>query len=111
MPLPDARGGVAFCLERAGNGDFLGWETACGIPIEHAPLFAPRHAGAYGQPAGQQRGPTGGANTSGHVEIGETHSFRRHAVEVWGADGGMTVAAKVAVAQVVGEDDDDIRER
>ena len=42
------------------------------------------------------------------IEAGESHPFRGHPVEVGRADAGMAVAAEIAIAEVVGEDDDDV---
>jgi len=40
--------------------------------------------------------------------LGETEAARGEAVDVWGGDAFCTVAADVAVAEVVGDDDDDV---
>ena len=50
-----------------------------------------------------------GVQTAGRdVEVREAHALGGHAVEVGRADARMAVAAQVAVAQIVGEDDDDV---
>ena len=43
------------------------------------------------------------------MELGEFHSLRRHAIQVGGGDGGMSVAADVAITHVIGEDENNVR--
>ena len=74
----------------------------------HPVLQIAGHAAANGQPAGEQRGAAGRADARGDVEIGEAHALAGHAVEVGRADARMAVATQVAVAQVVGQDDDQV---
>ena len=69
----------------------------------------PEDADAVGVAAGQQGGPRGGADRLGDVEVGEAHAL------AWPCGRGSASsialgaeAAEVAVAQVVGEDEDDV---
>ena len=63
-----------------------------------------------GWASGQSKERRGSAcNSIGtSIKIGEAKAFRRHAVDIGRANAGMTVAAEIAVAEVVGENDDDI---
>ena len=62
---------------------------------------APRHDG----------GPTGHADRVGDVSVGELHAILAEAVEVWSRHFGFlaTKGLDVSIAQVVGEDEDDVR--
>ena len=66
------------------------------------------HSYALGVTSGEERGARGGADGGGDEEIGKLAAFVRHAVEVWRLYLGGTEASEVAVALVVGEDDDKI---
>jgi hypothetical protein len=58
--------------------------------------------------AGQQAGSARGADRGTGIVTGETHPFPRHAVQIRSADILLAVAAEIAVAQVVGEDVNDV---
>src|SRR4051794_29423321 len=67
------------------------------------------HAAANGKSTGQKRGATRRAITISCVKVGKAQTFRRHAIQVRRANARISVAAQIAVAHVVGENDDDIR--
>src|SRR5262249_33779156 len=69
----------------------------------------PFQADAIGVAAGQQRGPRGTADGLRDVEVGEAHAVASHLVENRRAEVLRSVAAQVAVALVVSEDEDDVR--
>src|SRR5688572_30742346 len=73
------------------------------------PELVVTHPAANRITAGEQRRPARCANFRGAIEVRETHSFGGHAVKIGSADGWVTVAAQITVAEVVGEDDDDVR--
>ena len=43
------------------------------------------------------------------VEVGEPDAFRGHGVEPWRGDDPTAVATQVAITEIVGEDDDEVR--
>ena len=60
------------------------------------------------QPTGQESRPAGGADGC-RVKLGEFDPLGGHPIEVRRADGRVTVAAQVAVTQVVGEQNHEVR--
>src|SRR6185503_2618089 len=66
-------------------------------------------AGAEGITAGQERRARGSADGRGAAEAGEARALCRHAVEVRGLPILLAVRAQVAPAEVVGEDQHDVR--
>ena len=62
--------------------------------------------------AGEERRARGGAHRLRDVEVGEADALGRHAIEVGrarpGVAGARAEAADVGVAEIVGEDDDDV---
>src|SRR5439155_3306303 len=98
-----------FGLESAGDGDFFGLQATGRSPVKHAAFFAAGHAGADGQSTGEQGSAAGGADTGGDIKIGELHAFTGHSIEVGSANAGMTVTTQIAIAEVVGQDNDDVR--
>ena len=108
MPLADGPGGVAAFLEQFGQRHFAVRQMPRRAIAQHAKLFV-AHAAADRIPSGQQRRAAGRADFGRRVEIGEPHPLGRHAIQVRRADAGMPVAAQIAVAQVVGQDENDVR--
>src|SRR5262249_34097332 len=101
-PLADEGGGVAGVLEQPGRGDVLGTEVLLGVAADRA---VP--GGRAGDRGAARRATRGGAG----VERGEAHPPARQAVEVGGADVLLAITAEVAVTEVVGQDEDDVRLR
>ena len=108
VPFADGAGRIAFGLQGPGNRDLVRRQPAGIVRIEHMPARTAGHAAANGQPPGQQRRPAGRAERGARIEIGEAQPLGGHPVEVGRANARMTVAAQVAIAQVVGHDDDDV---
>jgi hypothetical protein len=105
VPFADQGGGVAESLERLGDGQFAERQAAILGRLDHLVRQVHPHRIA----AGHQACAGGGAEVGAGVEVAEPRALGRHPVEVGGADDGPAVAAQVAVAQVVGHDDDDVR--
>lgn len=97
---------VALFAEGVGDGDFAGRESPFGVREEDASRTA--HAAADGIAAGQEGGPAGGADLRRDVEIGKAKPLGGHAIEMGCPDRRGAVAAEIAVAEVIGEDDDDV---
>ncbi len=113
VPLADDAGGVAARLQQLGERDLLGRQSRRRIGAEDAGRFravAAEHAVAHRQPAGEQRGPAGRAHRL-DVERRPLLALCGHAIEPRRADGGRAEGAEVAVAEVVGEDDDEVGRR
>jgi hypothetical protein len=102
VPLADAHGAVAGALEHVGEGRLVETEAIRVLREEDA-----RDADARGVAAGQERGARRRTDGVRGAEIGEAHALGGHAVEVGGAD-ARAVAAEIAVAEIVAEDEDDV---
>ena len=66
------------------------------------------HADAFGVAAGEEGGAGGRANRGSHHEAREFSALGSEAVDVGSLDGLGAKAAEVAVALVIGEDDDEV---
>ena len=60
---------------------------------------------------GEEGEACGGANGGTGVGVGEADAIFGEAIDVWGEDMGGAVATKISVADIVGEDVEDIGER
>ena len=99
VPFPEHAGGVIFG-EMLAEGDFVFANHGAahdGVP----------DSGAVGPVAGE-KGSTGGGAGGGDVVVGEDGGLGVELVEVRGFDDGIAVAGEVAVALVIGDDDDDV---
>ena len=79
--------------------------TSCG-PQRHEGVAADR--GMAGVVAGHQATARRGADGAAGVALREAHALRGQAVEVRRLDLLLAVAAEVAIAQVVGQDENDV---
>jgi hypothetical protein len=104
VPLTVDRGRVAPALEQLGEGR-LGRADAGARP---RPERA-EDADAIRVAAGQQRGAGSGADRLRRVELGQPDPFPRQPVQVRRRDPPRPEAAEVRVAQVIGENQDDVR--
>jgi hypothetical protein len=103
VPFADGHRLVAPGLEELRQQDFGERQAADGIGAGVARL-----AGADRMAARQQAGAGGAADGSGGVEGGEASALGRQTVEMRRPQRGMPVAGKIAVAHVVGEQDDEV---
>ena len=110
VPFADQSGGVAGVLQRLGQGHFGGGQAAGGDGAEDAELIV-GHAGADGVASGHESGAARGADLGGGIELREAQAFGGHTIQIRRLDRRVAVAAEVAVAEVVGQDDDDVRLR
>ena len=113
MPLAHDRGRVPARLQHFRNRDLFGRQALCGVVAKHFRRRAGRHAvraAANRQPSGQERGPARRAHRL-DVEVRPLLSLGRHAIEARRADVRAAERSEIAVPQVVGEDDDDVRRR
>lgn len=108
VPFADEGGGVAGGAEVVGHGFFADGEAdagrgvfrADGIKLEtETRLVAP----------GEKAGARGGAERRGDVAVGETHAAGGERVEVRGGNFFAAVATEFAVAEIVGDDENDVR--
>ena len=110
MPFSDETGAVALALQKLCQRDFLVWQPAARKTTQHAHLIM-AHAVANRVTTGHQRRTARCAHLRGRVKLREPHALCRHAVEMRRADGGMPVAAQIAIAEVIRVNDDDVRSR
>jgi len=106
MPLADAGCRVAVGVQESGQGQPPRFDQRRRAPAEDAALQpgSPRVA------AGQERVAGGSADRRWTVGIGEPDAFAGQTVEVGSRYSGLrVVGAEVAVAEVVGEDQQDVR--
>src|SRR5688572_9515576 len=107
VPLADVCGGITAFFQRGRYRDLFARETAGRIGKQDISLA--EHSVANRIAAGEQRGAAGGTYRGRGVEIGEAQSLARHSVEVRRANGGRAVTAEITVAEIIDEDDDDVR--
>ena len=103
VPLAEVPGAVASAGECVREGPLVGAQQRAatdGVP----------DASAVAVVAGEQAGAGGGAGGA-DVIVGEAHGVLVEAVEARRADRAVAVTAQVAVALVVGEDEDDVGAR
>ena len=77
--------------------------TNLGIGVDHT-----GNTGAVLVATGHQSGTSRAADIAAGVEVGEFHPLLGHAVQMRGVD-FTAVAARIAVAHVIGHDDDEVR--
>ena len=104
MPLAYDAGSVALLLEQLGKRNFARMQPRVRVrkkdaaPKTHPHRMAPR----------EQRRPRRSADRRGDVEICEARPFTGHAVEVRRTKLRRPIDADVAIALIVGKDDDDV---
>ena len=106
VPFANGGSGITVVGKDFGDGDFLGRQSRALGREKHI-----GNTGANGIPSRQDGRSRRAAERRGGVEIGKPHSLGGHLVDVRGAVLRRTVDAEVAVAKVVGKDDDEIRLR
>ena len=104
VPLADQRGRIVG-LQRLGDRPGVG-RQAGGVRRLDDLVRQPR---ADRIAPGEKPGPRRRADVGRSVEVREARALLRHAVEVGGPDVGRAVAAEIAVAEIVGQDHDDVR--
>ncbi len=100
VPLAEQAGPVAAGPKGVGERQFVLVEQ--GAPADRVP-----HAGAVGVVAGVEPRPGGGAGGA-DVEVGEAHTIGVQGVDAGRLQDRVAVAAEVAVALVVGDDEDHV---
>jgi hypothetical protein len=113
VPLAEKRGRVAVLLQRFGQRDLFERQVVEHPGREHflRPAVAGDpvgDAGPRGVLPGQQARPRRRADVARGVGTGEFHPLSRQAVEVGRLVERASVAAEVAPAHVVDEDDDEV---
>lgn len=108
VPFPDAGRRIAARLQGAGDGDLALRQPPGRVREEDAPRVA-AHPAPDRQAPCQQGGPAGRTDRCAHIEVGPPLALGRHAVDVRCPDARVSVAAEIAIPQVVAEDDDEAR--
>ena len=104
MPLADASGDVARPLEQRGERQASLFDQQRVV----GPDRAVARPGAPAIAASQQVVAAGRADRRRRVPLGESHPFPRQPVDVRRPDLRRAIAADIAVAEVVGENNDDV---
>ena len=104
VPLARQVGLVAPALEQRRERD-LAWPELDGRAFRDPAL----DAGPEGRAAGEHGRPRRRAERRGRVVGREAHPFAREAIEGGRLEGVVAVAAEIAVAEVVGDDEQDVR--
>ena len=99
VPLADVGGAVAGAAERVRRR----------VATRGQEVAVPRHPGGGGVPRRHQRGPKRGADRVLADGGGAAHPLLGQAVEVGGDGVGVAAAAERLVAQLIGEDPQDVR--
>jgi hypothetical protein len=100
VPLAEHAGGVAVGFEQLADGDLV-------FAQHRAAVDGVPHAGAVGPMAGEQRGARGRASGR-DVVVFQLRGFGGEPVKVRRLDDGISREAEVAVALIVGDDEDDV---
>ncbi len=97
-PFANGASAIARALQNLGHGHILRLQGNVGIAADA------RVAGVF---AGHQRGARGRANGAAGITTGEAHALRGELVNIGCFDSLLAIAAKITVAQVIGQDEDD----
>ena len=106
VPFADGGGGVSRFFKNLGEHD--------GGAGEEAPVvfrFGADDSGdadEIGVASGEERGTGGGADGAVGVEFGEAKAVGHEGIEVRALEVGGSVGGKVAVAEIVGDDEEDV---
>ena len=106
VPLAEYRGRVTAVFEDLREEFFFGVKTGGARVVEGA-----THADAVGVAARHECGAGGGADGLGHIETGEARALGGEAIDVRRLDIFGSVATEVAVAEVIGVDENNVRRR
>jgi len=105
VPLADTGGGVSLVAEHLGEGEPVLLDQAGSL---HSGEYA-LHPRAECHPPSEQAVPGGSAHGGWAVGIGKVHSLFRHFVQMGGRNFRLRiVATQVPIAQVIGEDEQDV---
>ena len=106
VPFADRGSGIALSPERLGDRGLRRRQSAGRIRKQYA--APPRHAVSDRQPARHQGRPARRTQRRGRIKLCEPEPFPGEPIQVGRLDGGMPVTAQVAVAQVIGEQNDEV---
>ena len=109
-PLADHGGGVARGAEALGDGEVAGLEGDTAAVVAAADEVV-AHSGVAGVVAGQERIPRGCADSGAGVVVGEDEALAREAVDIGCGVARLAVEAHLAVAEVIGQDEDQVGTR
>ena len=104
MPLTEAACRIAAVLEHFWERPFGRVEPEATRVIEGA-----LHADAVGVATSEEGGAAGRADRLGDVKIREAGALLGQRIDVWGADVLRTEAAYVAGAEIIDQNQDDVR--
>lgn len=103
MPLADARGGITIVFHQISHGLLMFIDDQSHFEEHRRPVIL-----SEGVFTREQTIPRGGAHGRCRVSVGETAPLTRELVNVGRADLGRPINAGVPIAEVVGENDDNV---
>ena len=104
-PFAEGAAGVALCFQALGDGDIGGKEGVLSLGL-HRGIVA--HGGVAGMFAGHEDTARGRADGVAGVGTGEFHARGGERVDAGRLDLLLSVAAELAVAEIIREDEDDV---
>ena len=107
MPLADERRRVARFFQERWQRGFCRWQSDRGVSNRERLLEADGEAVLIAP--GHERDSRRGADRGVRVGLEKAHAGRSQAIDVRGGKIGPAVAGDVRVAEIVGEDEDDVR--
>ena len=110
MPFADAGGRIAFRLQCLCQSDLLCRKTPAGIREKDTPLVR-AHAAPNGQASRQESGSRRGAERRSHIELGPLLTLLRHTIQSRRTDRRMAEDVQVSISQIIGKQDDEVRDR
>ena len=105
-PFAETAGSVARGLEKFRERDGVGGDGELALGFQLAIIADERVAGMF---AGHKHATRGSADVVAGVVLGEFQALGGEAIEVRRADDFLAERADVAVAEIVGEDENDVR--
>jgi hypothetical protein len=117
VPLADHAGAVALLLQQLRQQHFVGTDAKRRTRPKNATgrngAIGARsddvaHADAHRIASGHERRPRRGARRGRHVEVREPQPLARHPIEMRRVHVDGAKAGEIGVAQVIGQDDDEV---
>ncbi len=100
-PFSEQSGSIARALEEGSDGGLIRAQARFGLDV-------PSDGGVAGVPPGHQAAAGWRTDCGTRIRLGEAKSLGGHAVQIRGLDLLLTVTPEIAVAEIIGEDKNDV---